>query len=77
MTMEADIFFSRLQGVVVPLGTFLAVSQPQVKPEIGMAPMRRKQVASRRAEGTAAAAQHVLPAMQHYMIPQCTNCLEL
>ncbi|TPM29325.1 hypothetical protein [Mesorhizobium sp. B2-3-4] len=75
--MESDILFSRLQGVVVPLRTFLAVSQPQVKPEIGMAPMRRKQVASRRAGGMAAAAQHILPAMQHYMIPHCTNRLEL
>jgi len=75
--MESDIFFSRLQGVVLSLRTFLALSQPQVKPEIGMAPMRRKQVAHRHAGGRAVAAQHILPAMQHYMIPHCTNCLEL
>jgi hypothetical protein len=59
------------------LRTFLALSQPQVKPEIGMAPMRAKQVTLRHAFGLAAAAQHILPAMQHYMIPHCTNCLEL
>ncbi|UVK56484.1 hypothetical protein DBIPINDM_003095 [Mesorhizobium sp. AR02] len=59
------------------MATFLALSMIQVKPEIGMAPMRRKQVARRRAGGLAAAAQHILPAMQHYVIPHCTNCLEL
>jgi len=59
------------------LATFLALSMIQVKPEIGMAPMRRKQVAHRHAGGLAAAAQHILPAMQHYVIPHCTNCLEL
>jgi hypothetical protein len=59
------------------LATFLALSMIQVKPEIGMAPMRRKQVARRGAGRQAAAAQHILPAMQHYVIPHCTNCLEL
>ncbi|PBB68589.1 hypothetical protein CK228_12400 [Mesorhizobium sp. WSM4312] len=59
------------------LATFLALSMTQVKPEIGMAPMHAKQVARRRAGGLAAAAQHISPAMQHYMIPHCTNCLEL
>ncbi|WP_143748320.1 hypothetical protein [Mesorhizobium carmichaelinearum] len=77
MTMESGIFFSRLQGVVLSLRTFLALSQPQVKPEIGMAPMHAKQVTRRGAGGLAAAAQHILPAMQHYVIPHCTNCLEL
>jgi hypothetical protein len=75
--MESDIFFSRLQGVVLSLRTFLALSQPQVKPEIGMAPMRRKQGVHCSAGRLAAAAQHILPAMQHYVIPHCTNCLEL
>ncbi|ESY79638.1 MULTISPECIES: hypothetical protein [Mesorhizobium] len=42
-----------------------------------MAPMRRKWAAHRGAGGPVAAAQHILPAMQHYMMPQCTNCLEL
>ncbi|WP_274534603.1 MULTISPECIES: hypothetical protein [Mesorhizobium] len=42
-----------------------------------MAPVRAKQVTLRHAFGLAAAAQHILPAMQHYMIPHCTNCLEL
>ncbi|TPK88977.1 hypothetical protein [Mesorhizobium sp. B2-4-17] len=75
--MESDILFSRPQADVLSLRTFLALSQSQVKPEIGMAPMRRKQGARRRAAGLAAAAQHILPAMQHYVIPHCTNCLEL
>ncbi|MER8692531.1 hypothetical protein NKI77_08420 [Mesorhizobium opportunistum] len=77
MTMEADIFFSRLHEFVLPLRTFLALSQSQVKPEMGMAPMRRKQAAHRRDGRAGAAAQHILPAMQQYMIPHCTNCLEL
>jgi hypothetical protein len=59
------------------LRTFLALSKPQVKPEIGMAPMRRKQDARHGAGWLATAAQHILPAMQHYVIPHCTNCLEL
>ncbi|RUX94598.1 MULTISPECIES: hypothetical protein [unclassified Mesorhizobium] len=75
--MEADIFFSRLQGVVLSLRTFLALSQPQVKPEMGMAPMRGKQVAPCRGGHSSIAAQHILPAMQHLVIPHCTNCLEL
>ncbi|MBZ9747517.1 hypothetical protein LB516_19900 [Mesorhizobium sp. CO1-1-7] len=75
--MEADIFFSRLQGCCCAVEDFFALSQPQVKPEIGMAPMRRKRAAHRGVGGPVAAAQHILPAMQHYVIPQCTNCLEL
>ncbi|WP_143019432.1 hypothetical protein [Mesorhizobium qingshengii] len=57
--------------------TFLALSRTQVKPEMGMAPMRRKQVAHCQGGNLSIAAQHILPAMQHYMIPHCTNCLEL
>jgi hypothetical protein len=49
----------------------------QVKPEMGMAPMRRKQVVPCRGGSPSIAAQHFLPAMQHYVIPHCTNCLEL
>jgi hypothetical protein len=79
MELAEDIFFSRLRAVVFLgiVGTFLALSMIQVKPEIGMAPMRRKQGAHCCARGLAAAAQHILPAMQHYVIPHCTNCLEL
>ncbi|UCI30387.1 hypothetical protein [Mesorhizobium sp. B4-1-4] len=77
MTMESDILFSRPQADVLSLRTFLALSQPQVKPEIGMARMRRKQSARRRGGRWSVAAQHILPAMQHYVIPHCTNRLEL
>ncbi|WP_146606058.1 hypothetical protein [Mesorhizobium kowhaii] len=75
--MEADIFFSRLQGVVLSLRTFLALSRTQVKPEMGMAPMRSKHIAPCHGCTPSIAAQHILPAMQHLMMPQCTNCLEL
>ncbi|WP_292640558.1 hypothetical protein [Mesorhizobium sp.] len=64
-------------GVVLSLGTFLALSQPQVKPEMGMGSMRGKQVAPCGCGAPSIAAQHILPAMQHFVIPQCTNCLEL
>jgi hypothetical protein len=59
------------------LRTFLARSKPQVKPEIGMAPMHTEQTAHCDAGRPGVAAQHILPAMQQYMIPHCTNCLEL
>ncbi|ESY63471.1 hypothetical protein X743_33045 [Mesorhizobium sp. LNHC252B00] len=59
------------------LATFLALSMIQVKPEMGMAPMRRKRVVLRRGGSSLIAAQHILAAMQHLVIPHCTNCLEL
>src|SRR6476620_4421242 len=48
MELAEDIFFSRLRAVVFLgiVGTFLALSMIQVKPEIGMAPMLRKQGAN-------------------------------
>jgi hypothetical protein len=68
MVLEADIFFSRLRGVVffwVSLRTFLVLSTIQVKPEMGMPAMRRKQVARGHGNSPAIAAQHIAPAMQH------------
>jgi len=37
----------------------------QVKPEMGMPAMRCKHAARAHANGTAFAAQHIVPAMQH------------
>ncbi|UDL87881.1 hypothetical protein LGH82_22300 [Mesorhizobium sp. PAMC28654] len=63
--MEADIFFSRLQGGILSLRTFLALSRTQVKPEMGMPATRRKQGMHCLRIGPTIAAQHILPAMQH------------
>jgi hypothetical protein len=59
--LEADIFLSRLRGVVFlgVVGTFLARSTPQVKPEMGMPAMRRKQGTGGRRDRLAFAAQHI------------------
>jgi hypothetical protein len=67
MALAADIFFSRLRAVFfwLWLGTFLALSMIQVKPEMGMPAMRRKHAARAHTNGTAFAAQHIVPAMQH------------
>jgi hypothetical protein len=43
----------------VLVGTFLARSTPQVKPEMGMPAMRRKQGTSGRRDRLAFAAQHI------------------
>ncbi|TPK40478.1 hypothetical protein [Mesorhizobium sp. B2-5-3] len=64
MALEAGILFSKPQADVLSLKTFLALSQPRVKPEIGRAPMRRKQAAHGRDFKLSAAAQHISPAMQ-------------
>jgi hypothetical protein len=67
MALEADIFFSRLSGIGfgVPSRTFLALSQLQVKPEMGMPALRRKPVVHRRRDSSFVAAQHNVPAAQH------------
>jgi hypothetical protein len=44
---------------------------------MGMAPIRGKQVMPCHGGHSSIAAQHILPAMQHLVIPHCTNCLEL
>jgi hypothetical protein len=44
---------------------------------MGMPAMRRKQVAYCLGKGPSFAAQHILPAMQHLLIPHCTNRLDL
>ncbi|MBZ9870835.1 hypothetical protein LB542_08180 [Mesorhizobium sp. BR1-1-9] len=64
MALEAGILFSKLQADVLSLKTFLALSKSRVKPEIGRAPMRRKQAAHGRDIKLSAAAQHISPAMQ-------------
>ncbi|WP_258052214.1 hypothetical protein [Mesorhizobium sp. INR15] len=42
-----------------------------------MAAMRCKQAVHGYRHGPIIAAQHIWPAMQHFMIPHCTNCLDL
>ncbi|MBZ9735831.1 hypothetical protein LB534_15610 [Mesorhizobium sp. CA18] len=64
MELEADIFFSRLRGVVfwAILEDFLAGSGSRVKPEMGMAAMRGKQSACRlRQHDVDRAANFVMP----------------
>ncbi|QIA21426.1 hypothetical protein [Mesorhizobium sp. AA22] len=58
--MAADMFFSRLRGIEVfgIVRAFLALSMIQVKPEMGMPAMRRKQVALCRGNSPPIAAQH-------------------
>ncbi|WP_164547090.1 MULTISPECIES: hypothetical protein [unclassified Mesorhizobium] len=55
------MFFLQTSGVEfgVRLGTFLALSVTQVKPEMGMPPMRGKQVAHRHGNSPPVAAQHI------------------
>jgi len=49
----------------VSLRNFLALSRGQVKPEMGMPAMRRKQACGDRGVSPGFAAQHIPAAMQH------------